>query len=143
MAINWRGRDVTLGVVFGVPALVFLLVLAFGIGIQVYWFSTETSVGDVNRLIESQLASGATTEDVVTFLETNRIEHAELGRGGDCPYGVFPGLSPAEDTPTICGVIRGTTQSWIGDTDLYVYFAFDQNRHLKDHTVISFCACGF
>jgi hypothetical protein len=143
MAINWRGRDVTLWLVFGIPAFALLLLVAVGVGIQIYWFKTETSVGDVNRLIGANLAPGATTDDVVTFLDTNHIEHAALAPGGDCPYGVFPGLSPAENTPTICGVMWGATQGWIGDTDLYIYFAFDENRRLKNHTVISFCACGF
>ncbi len=126
----------------GVLAFVVLAVVALAVSDPLYNSLTGgTSVGDVNDLIDANLAKGAMAGDVAAFLDSNRIEHDAVGRADDCPYAIFPGLSPMGDTQTICGIMRGAEHGLFCDSDLIIYFAFDQNLRLADHTVIPLSQC--
>jgi hypothetical protein len=117
---------------FGIVALGALAGLAV-IGSQVYYEATRTKTGDVEALIEEYVPRAASTEQVLTFLDSRGIEHGAVEpfypddpafRDRDVPLG----------TSTISAIVRNDGYS-LSLVDIEIDFILDE-RGLLVHTVV-------
>jgi len=133
MAIEWRGRDVTPWVVNGGLALVLIAIVAFFGILEIYWKLTETNVDDVRSLIDHNVSTGATTEDIYKFLDSHGIEHGMIEQGNsdsDVTDAGYP-----DTTEVIGAIVRGTSHEFFSTGDILIFFILDSNHRLRDYIV--------
>lgn len=99
-------------------------IVGLAVSAQGYWLLTQTTVGEVESMIHENVAIGATSDEVLDFLEERGIEHGDLSTSG---YG--------EGTVHVVAVIHDTSRAWFSTADIAITFIFDEDGHLIDYVV--------
>lgn len=106
------------------------------LALQGYWLLTQTTVGDVESMIEENVPIGSSQEDVLSFLNDRGIEHGEVSIAGARADSLLEDAGYREGTVYIGAIMRNTSQVFFSTADIQMYFIFDENGRLKDYLVV-------
>jgi hypothetical protein len=103
------------------------------VGVQLYWYLTRTTVGEVESMIERNLDIGATTDEVLTFLDERDIDHGGLYATDEYPAYALVEAGYGEGVNVIGAIIRDTSRTFFGTGHIEVFFIFDSDYRLSDY----------
>jgi hypothetical protein len=113
--------------------LLVLLALAALAGTVSYYEVTRTSDGDVRGMIEEGLREGATTNQVLSFLDSHDIEHGPV-EPVDLQNRRLWDAYPQSGWMSVSGFVRNDGYS-LKLVDVEMIFVLDETGRLKDYVV--------
>ena len=134
-------KDRRVGSVWFRQLLLCLLVAAVGIamvvgvlgGLQLWWYLDRTTVAEVESMISENLSPGASSEEVIDFLDSRGIDHSPVGPVDSTSYLLDAGYSP--DTMVIGAFIYDTSRVFIVTGDIQIFFILDEDYRLTEYLV--------
>lgn len=103
------------------------------IGASTYYEMTRTKAGDIEGMIDTKLRAGATADEVVALLDSERIEHGPvLPSSGDDRKLQEMGIPTG--TMTVAAFVENDGYS-LDLVDVEMRFIFDQELRLVNHVV--------
>jgi len=117
---------------FGTVALIVIGGVAL-IGSGIYYELTRTKAGEVESAIEEWLPRGASTDQIVRFLDSRGIEYDEAGAFNAQDGELLESGVPA-GAITISAVLRNDGYT-LNQTDIEITFILDERSLLKDYVV--------
>ncbi len=126
------------GPLFWIVSLSAVLLLAIGIlgglfgALYVYGEVTKTTVGDVQSRIDRNLTTGASADDILSFLDSEGIRHGGI-EDARSDTAVLDAGYP-KGTPFI-GASIGSYHVLFVSRSIHIYFILDRTQHLKSYFV--------
>jgi hypothetical protein len=117
---------------FGTVALIVVGGVAV-IGSGIYYELTRTKASEVESAIEEWLPRGASTDQIVRFLDSRGIEYDEAGAFNAQDGELLESGVPA-GAITISAVLRNDGYT-LNHTDIAITFILDERSLLKDYVV--------
>jgi hypothetical protein len=117
---------------FGTVALIVVGGVAV-IGSGIYYELTRTKPGEVESAIEEWLPRGASTDQIVRFLDSRGIEYDQAGAFNHQDGELVESGVPA-GAATISAVLRNNGYT-LNHTDIAITFILDERNLLKDYVV--------
>ena len=103
------------------------------IGSGIYYELTRTKAGEVESAIEEWLPHGASTDQIVRFLDSRAIEHDQARAFNPQDDELIESGAPA-GAMTISAVLRNNGYT-LNHTDIAITFILDERSLLKDYEV--------
>jgi hypothetical protein len=109
-----------------------LLVGLFG-GLHLWWYLHRTTVAEVETMISQNLSPGASSEEVIAFLDSRGIDHGSVRTAEYDSVVLDAGFDP--DTKIIEAIIDDTSRTLISTSDISIYFILDEDDRLQEYIV--------
>ncbi len=111
----------------------FAIVVAIFGGVLLYWWLTRTTVDEVQNLIDQNLSTGSTAQEILAFLDSRGIDHGPVERVDGYSLALNAGYQ--QNTKVINGIIRGSSRYLITTGDILIFFILDDEERLKESIV--------
>jgi hypothetical protein len=112
-------------------------VIAVGVGLlgglHLWWYLHRTTVAEVETMISQNLSPGASSEEVIAFLDSKGIDHSSVRRAEYDSVVLDAGFDP--DTKIIGAIIRDTSRTFVSTSDIQIYFILDDGYRLQEYIV--------
>jgi len=103
-------------------------------GLQLWWNLDRTTVAEVESMIDENLSPGATTDEIVAFLDSKDM--ASDGSVGRAEYNsVLLDSGYPSDTLIIGAFIYDTSRDLFITGDIQIFFILDEDYRLKEYLV--------
>ena len=99
-----------------------------------YWYLTRTTVDDVERMLDDELALGSSADQVVNYLDFRGIEHdppRQFDPGASCC--ILQDAAIAPGTLVIPAIIRDSMPEWIFGANIRIYFVFNDRGSFSSY----------
>lgn len=113
-------------------------VIAVGVGVlgglELWWHLHRTTVAEVESMISQNLSPGASSEEVIVFLDSRGIDHGSVERVGHYNSVLLDaGFDP--DTKIIVALIPDTSRTFISTSDIRIDFILDDDYRLQEYII--------
>jgi hypothetical protein len=103
-------------------------------GLHLWWYLHRTTVAEVESMISQNLSPGASSEEIIAFLDSRGIDHGSVERVGYYNSVLLDaGFDP--DTKIIGAIIPDTSRTFISTSDISIYFILDEDYRLQEYIV--------